>query len=78
MNTTDASPVQAILFWGIILISCICTGAVSGLISGCKGECASAAVEIVRSYPAEHSFHRIDLANPDPEGFAGVWDTLSR
>ncbi len=78
MNTTSASRILAFLLWGIVLISCICMESASGRINGCSGECETDAVEIVRSYPAEHSFHRIDLFKPNPVGFAEAWDTLSR
>lgn len=66
MEENRAKKNSGLLFGIMILVSFICVGIVADMLSGCSGECASGLVEIVQSYPAEHSFHRIDTANPDP------------
>lgn len=60
------------VFWGIIIISFICMVIAANLLVGCTGECSADLVNIVQSYPAEHSYHRIDLNDPGMS-YATFW-----
>lgn len=72
MKNTSVSNSSGFTFWGIILISFFCMVIVSNRPNGDSVDYAMDVTEIAQSYPAEHSYHRIDLTSPE-QSFLPVW-----
>lgn len=72
MKNVSVSNSPGFTFWGIILISLFCMVIVANRLNGCSVDCATDLTEIGQSFPAEHSYHRIDLTSPE-QSFLPAW-----